>query len=196
MFKSFLAAAAAATLSAAASAAGANLVADGSFESVDVAPGTWTTVGAVGAWTSITSGIEVRDGIVGTAEDGFNFVELDTDRNSSMSQFLNLGAGEYTLSFWVEDRPGTDAATNGLDYTINGVTKTVVGGTVPGWTQITETFDAIGPTTLTFAAAGTSDSLGSSLDNVVVTAVSEPSGLVLAASGVALLGLSRRRRMR
>ncbi|HEX7687908.1 MAG TPA: PEP-CTERM sorting domain-containing protein [Burkholderiaceae bacterium] len=197
MIKHFALAAILAAASAAASAAGPNLLLDGDFESTPVAAGGWTTVSATPGWTSTTHGIELRNDAVGVAESGVNFVELDTDQNSSMYQTVTLAAGEYTLSFWVQDRAGTDAATNGLSVSVGGLlpTQVLAGGAYPEWTKVTETFDVgtATTTTLTFAAAGVSDSLGTSLDNVSLTAVPEPSGLVLAASGLALLGLARRR---
>jgi hypothetical protein len=197
MIKQFAACALLAALSAGASASGANLIVDGDFEAANVPANTWTTVGSLPGWTSSTHGIELRNDVAGVAESGSTFVELDTDQNSSMSQTLTLGPGEYTLSFWVQDRDGTAAATNGLSVGIAGLlpTRTLAGGAYPEWTQVSETFTVAAQTTTTldFAAAGTSDALGSSLDNVSLTAVPEPSGLVLAASGLALLGLARRR---
>ena len=97
----------------------------------------------------------------------------------------------------MQDREGTAAGTNGLTVGIDGLlpTRTLAGGAYPEWTQVSETFKVASQTTTTldFAAAGVSDGYGSSLDNVSLTAVPEPSGLVLAASGLALLGLARRR---
>ena len=196
MLKKSLAVAALAAVSFGASAA-TNLVGDGSFDATAVNGWTteFTSQGWNDPWVTGSLGLEIRDGVAGNAEDGPNFVELDTNLNSTISQTLTTVAGqEYALSFWVEDRPGTDASTNGLTYTIDGVTNAVVGGTTPTWTRESLTFVASGAsTTLTFAAAGTSDGYGSSLDNVDVSAVPEPTTLVLMASGLALFGLSRRR---
>ncbi len=198
MLKKSLAAAALAALSFGASAA-TNLVGDGSFDATVVNGGSWTTVystqGWNDPWVTGNAGLEIRNSVAGNAIDGPNFVELDTDQNSTISQTLSTVAGqEYALSFWVEDRANTAASTNGVTYTIDGVTNTVVGGTTPTWTRESLTFVASSSsTTLTFAAAGTSDGYGSSLDNVEVSAVPEPATFVLMASGLALFGLSRRR---
>jgi hypothetical protein len=202
MLNKFIAAAALAALSAgtfAAAPPAVNLVADGDFDATQVAAGSWITLdsGATG-WTA-TSGLEIRNGVAGTAEDGPNFAELDTWQNSTISQTLATTAGQtYVLSFWAQDRAGVDASSQGLAYTVDGTTNYVQGGSVPGWTHFTETFVATGPTSLSFAATGASDSLGSSLDNVSVTAaaVPEPGTFALAACGLAVLGLARRRSTR
>src|SRR3954469_21685962 len=106
MIKSVIAAAA--LCSAFSAFAEVNLVTDGSFESVVVADHHYQfyTGSGLTGWTATgTDSIEVRDDIVGTAQSGVNFVELDSTRNSSMSQTIATTAGStYHLSFWYSNR--------------------------------------------------------------------------------------------
>ena len=192
MFKIIAAAALAATSFAA--SATVNLVTDGSFESTLVGYGDYTTVASTDGWTS-TNGIEIRYNIAGQAYAGNNFAELDTDRNSSISQSLTTTAGHhYELSFYVQDRAGDDPSTDGLTYTVNGVGGAVAGGVNANWTKYTYDFVAAGASTeLTFNAAGTSNGYGSSLDAISVSAVPEAPSLAMLAAGLGLLGLARRR---
>jgi hypothetical protein len=207
--------AAAALLSTCSAFASTNLVVDGSFEDQAQGLGTWNVYSSIDGWTATTGGIEVRNSVAGTAENGVNFVELDANFNSVMDQTVATVDGQaYQLSFWYSSRPVSPdngafpglivpAGSNGLSYDVGAGDVSVYAPTANtdldnDWTLYTTTFIATGSTTtLTFSATGTSDSFGTSLDNVILTAVPEPGELSLMATGLVLLaGLARRRQRR
>ncbi len=103
------------------------------------------------------------------------FAELDADQNMSISQTLNTVVGETcTLSFWYSTRPSTSVETNGIAYSVGNVSGIVNGqaNSTPDniWQVFMVNFVAHDPqTVLTLSAAGISDGLGSSLDNVSIT---------------------------
>ena len=205
--KRITALAALAVLSATASAA--NLLADGSFESITQATGTWSTYTSVPGWTvtkadgsATSTGLEVRNGVAGTAEDGSNFIELDGYENDAIKQsFTTVVGHEYEVSFWFADRTGVAASSLGFLANVSsgasssGTGFGAVGDNGAAWHLITLDFTA-GSTTSVFSikGTGTSDSLGTSFDNFSVIAVPEPGTMGLFAAGLAILGLSSRRR--
>ena len=87
-----------AALAFAAMGAQAELVTNGSFEANVQANGTWDIYNNLDGWTGL-SNIELRNNVAGAAQDGVNFVELDTTSNMSMKQTIT-GSGVYQLSFW------------------------------------------------------------------------------------------------
>ena len=182
----------------------ATLLNDGSFEGIPVASGNWTTVypaKALGAgWQTASTGYEIRNNVAGKAEDGKVFVELDTNRNSSIWQSVATTAGAtYRLSFWYAPRAGVSDDSNTIEalwndtviYTVSGN-----GNTSSAWTELTASVTGTGNLdTLTFRAAGRSDSYGGSIDNVSLTAaVPEPGTYALLLVGLGLMGTIARRR--
>jgi hypothetical protein len=212
--------------SAATQAAPVSLVANGSFETLPVAlgDGQWTVLSSLAGWTvDAGSGVEVRRNVVGSAQEGAVFIELDTNAgsfggslfdgstNSWISQSIATVAGmHYTLSWYYAPRAGEAADTNAIDVLWNGVKLATSNGSGMGananvWQQYS--FDVVGTGTdvLRFAADGKADAVGGSLDNVSLVAAAgahaaavlpEPASVGLAAVALAGLGLARRRRQK
>ncbi len=161
------------------------------------APGTWNIYSSLTSWTGINN-IELRNNDYGTAQDGANFVELDTTSNNAMKQTITAGAGDYDLSFWYSARPGVATGSNGLSYSFGSLSGNVLtataGAAVNVWQHYVGRVQLNGATDLTFAAIERSDSLGGSLDNVSVTAVPEPETYALMLVGLGLIGAVVRRR--
>jgi hypothetical protein len=204
----------AAALLALAGSAHANLVLDGSFEEVPISTPGWGYYTTVPGWTLAGGPLELRNDVVGSAQDGNNFAELDSINNMSISQTIDTIVGErYTLTFWYSSRP-TDpnynqawpgnvvpGSSNGMKIDLGEGAVTVytpTANTTPQnqWQEYTTTFVATSTlTTLTFLADGCSDSYGTSLDNITLTAaVPEPAETSLMLAGLLMLGGIARRR--
>ena len=183
--------------------AGTNLVVDGSFEDQAQGAGTWSVYNSINGWSTVSgSGIEVRNNVAGTAFDGVNFVELDSNNNSAMAQTVaTTVGGHYLLSFAYSARPGVNAASNPIEVLWNGAsiaTVTANGSNLSNndWHVFSYAVTGTGSDKLTFRASGVNDSYGGSLDAVAVVAVPEPSTYAMMFLGLGLMGatLSRRRR--
>jgi hypothetical protein len=207
--KSFsrIASSAALLLAVSAGTQAASLIVNGSFESTTQASGTWSVYNSVPGWTTTFGpGIEIRNNVAGTAQDGNNFVELDSHPspgNSGMAQTFNSPGATLDVSYWYAARSGTGPSTNGIEVWLNGSNvggmfspgDTGLGSNNTAWTLYTATLLGVaGSNTLEFRAVGTDDTYGGSLDNVTVEAVPLPGSLGLLGAGLAALGFARRRR--
>jgi hypothetical protein len=208
-----------------------NLIKNGSFESPAINNGTWTVVpgknfgsasNTLGAtkymldWdTDLTSGVEVRRNVAGVAQEGLNFIELDSHfghfngatfdnngtTNSWISQTVNTSLGQvYHLSYWYSPRAGSQSGDNQInvfwnDLQLGGGTYTN-SGSGSGWNEYK--FDVLGngsSGTLRFADVGTANTYGASLDNVsLVAAVPEPETYALMMAGLGAVAFMARRR--
>ena len=204
--KKIIALAALAAASVTASAA-TNLFTDGSFESLSQAAGTWNTYNTVPGWTVTLAsfvpsshGLEIRNGVAGSAQDGSNFIELDGYENDRVTQSFATTIGQtYEVSFWYQNRAGVDASSEGFDAVVlsGGVSSASLVGNAASnaWLQEKIVFTAgSNISTFTIDATGASDGYGTSFDNFSAVAVPEPATMGLFAAGLAMLGLSARRR--
>ena len=183
------------------SAQASNLVVNGSFEQVTATnsqnAGSWGIYNSIVGWDG-TPNIEVRDSVSGNAQQGSNYVELDTNNNSGMFQTIN-GAGWHQLSFWYSARMNVASGSNGLGFTFGDLSGQVLANTAGApsgnvWQQFTGLVLLNGPTSLMFRGTGKSDGYGGSLDNISVTAVPEPESYAMMLAGLALMGTIARRR--
>jgi len=179
-------------------AAPVELLLNGGFEADVQAAGTWNNYANLTDWTGGDYGIELRNNVAGVAAQGVNFVELDTYHNSSMSHTVLTNVGQlYTLSFQFQDRSGVNTTSQGLAVSWGGGAVDSVNNSLGGgWESRTYTLTGNGSAMdLKFAAIGTDDSLGTSLDKVsLTTAVPEPETYAMMLAGLGLLGFAARRR--
>ena len=184
-----------------------NLIVNGSFEEPTQSSGSWGFHTSMSGWTvkpdadADRGGVEVRNNTVGEAQDGSNFIELDAYGNSWISQTVDtIENNRYQLTFWYSPRENVAADTNGIevfwnDTSLGTLTGSGVGNTGNVWATHTFTVSGAGlATALKFAAVGTSDSYGGSLDNVSLTAVPLPPAAILFGSVLGSLALVARKR--
>lgn len=153
-------------------------------------------------WTTGNAGVEIRNNAVGTAQEGSQFVELDTTTNSWISQVIKATEGqEYTLSFWYSPRIArTSAEDNRIEVWWNDKLVEAVegiGGTAHVWKEYLVVLSGVtvaASNTLKFAAAGTPNSFGGSLDNVSLTATPLPGAALLFGTSIAGFLAARKRR--
>lgn len=126
---------------------------------------------------------EYHENVLGPAQDGDQYTELDSDwfgpghslngepALTKIYQNIATEIGtQYTLHYWYSPRPNIVAANNILKVRIDDneiANHSANGGSTTSWTEYTYTFTASAVTTkVEFAGGGTADSLGAFLDNV------------------------------
>lgn len=209
-FRNFLAVALSAIcLSGAASAA---TVVNGGFEDVSglakngLNKGRYGIYNSVSGWTKASGGgIELQNNATlgnRDAHSGNWYVELDSNRNSSMYQDITFAtAGVYALSFYYAPRTSTPGD-NGISWSIvQGATQLVSGlvdGVAPAsWKLVNAgqfSVDAGSTIRLTFAAEGKSNGLGGFIDDVAIAPVPLPASALLLMGALSGLGVASRRR--
>ena len=193
--------------------AATELVVNGSFES-DAIASAWAPVSAVTGWTSSAGGssaFEIQKGATQGGLGGFNpaaasgtqYLELNTDQLTSVSQAITTTAGgTYALSFAYSGRPDTAGGTSSLMNVYWGSTlltpTPLLGNTGGTWQTYSQNLTALGASTvLRFESVGpvSSPTYGSYLDSVsVMAAVPEPETYAMMLLGLGLLGFMARRK--
>ncbi|MCX6764458.1 MAG: SipW-dependent-type signal peptide-containing protein [Candidatus Nealsonbacteria bacterium] len=182
-----------------------NLIQNGSFEVPEVTdPAKWEIFqsGASGLiWTVEWAGsqtsyggydrpapalVEYHEGVLGNAQDGDQYAELDSDwfgpnhplngEPALVKIYQNIPTtpgAKYKLHYYFSPRPNTGSGENILNVEIDDVLAQTVGPVAGGgsilWTEYTKEFTATNASTkVEFIGGGTDNSLGIFLDNVSV----------------------------
>ena len=199
-------------LLAAAAAAQANLITNGSFE--DAAPGytaptgTYTTLAsgstAIDGWTVSTGSIDwIRT--YWTAQDGLRSIDLSGNQQGLIvaQTVETVQNGWYQLSFWMAGNPDNGPTPKTMDVLSNGAylddfafDTTGHSRSAMGWTQHVISFQAASNlTTVGFASTtglGTNP-YGPALDNVSLVAIPAPGAALLAMLGLSIVGWVKRK---
>lgn len=200
--------------SAGAAHAATELVVNGSFEANQISS-PWAPLSSVTGWSSSAGGasaFEIQRGATQGGLSGFNplaangtqYLELNTDRLTSVSQSLSTStSGLYSLSFAYSGRPDTAGhATSSMNVYWGATLLTpspLIGNTGGSWQTFTlNNLHASGAlTNLRFESVGplSSPTYGSYLDNVsVMAAVPEAESYAMMLLGLGLLGFVLRRK--
>ena len=147
---------------------GENLIVNGDFENNPLSNSGWGTFSSIEGWYAIRDKIEVQESNYNTGNtQGNAVVELDANSNAVICQQVKITeAGTYKFSLDYAMR-GTDASTNGFKVYIDGVLQATVRPTTPGFQTLEFEVDlAAGTSRIDLKGIGTSDCIGTVIDNV------------------------------
>jgi Protein of unknown function (DUF642)/PEP-CTERM motif len=179
------------------SQAAGNLLINGDFEMNigDVSPGGYLEVGngssLITGWTVGDTSVDLVRGAYGA----ITSVSVDLDGTpgpGSLTQSFMQVAGQTYVLVWdyFRNPPGSNLGVKFGD--LDPLTYTNVSSlTEPITASLTYVAATTGKTAVTFVSSGGSG--GPTIDNISVTAVPEPEGIVLAIAGLGLLGALRAR---
>ncbi|MDK2598339.1 DUF642 domain-containing protein [Pseudoalteromonas obscura] len=160
------------TLFASQTAIADNLVTNGSFEQ-DVVNSKWKLLSTVSGWQREGARFEIQTSRLGiiTAQDGNQYIELDSTANHSVFQTVATEAGKtYEVSFYYSPRVNGNNQTNKVDVKWNGTTVLNLNAAQRGWQSFTLSVEAVSTSSeIRFTGTGTNDSLGGFIDDVVVS---------------------------
>lgn len=152
--------------------ANANLVANGSFETTQSFSGHWTLLTQLEGWKNDGAKFEVQKSSLGiiAAQDGNQYLELDSTANYSISQSIATSAGQdYVLSFYYSPRT-KNGSTNRASVTWDNQEVIALNGNSVGWQKVQLVVKATSDlSVLSFIGTGKSDSYGALIDNVTLT---------------------------
>ncbi|RZM78118.1 hemolysin-type calcium-binding protein [Pseudoalteromonas rubra] len=164
----------AALISSFAANASENLITNGSFEQSNTVNGSWSLFKTLPGWNRSSAKFEIQTNRLGLiqAQDGEQYLELDSTRNYSAYQSVATEAGkQYVVSFYYSPRVSNNATTNKATVYWDDQVIAELNGTQRGWQHYTINVTASSnESTLKFVGAGNSDSYGALLDNVSVSA--------------------------
>ena len=157
----------------------ANLIVDGGFEQLRLAPGTWQVVSQLPGWNLASGpGIELQNNVAGRAAEGAQLVELDSHASSAIYQDVQTVPGQtYELRLAYSARPGAPRIDNSVAVVLNGqiVSNLEAEGshlTDTQWNYQTVRFQATSTTTrVELRHVGRSNGIGGYVDDVSVVAV-------------------------
>jgi len=160
-----------------------NLVTNSSFEEPDIPSGRYQFFSSIPGWNLLPGSrgpIEIQDNVAGSPFDGAQFVELDSRAVSGIVQNLNTEIGKtYQLQFAFSPRPRVAQNLLNINWggtLVDSISVNGIGLLNTNWQVYTYNLVATSTTTsLSFDNFGErSDSLGSYIDAISVTAVTVP----------------------